>query len=473
MTEQASETAAGKQTVRHLARSSVVAFGVYGAGVGLSYLCQLAIARSVSLESYGIYAYVTAWVTLLGYFAALGFDVSLLRFLPGYRARGNWDLARGVVGYAERRCLATGVAIALAGTGIVVSLRQRLGAELTEAFAVGLAMVPVLALLWVRAAVVRAFGGVLLALAPDRLLRDGLLLVLVGAAVVSSIRPLAAPYVMASALAGAVIGLTFVTWAKARLYVVPGAASSTSAAALWRRTALPLVAIAVAEAAINRTGVVALGWAGDRSGAGIYALIFSVTSVIVLPRIAINTRFAPMVSEFFARSDQPGLQDLIAKGASWTLIGAVCLAVPLFAFGDTILGFFGPGFQTALWPMRILLLSQVVAASAGSQIFLMTMTGQERSAAIIVVLAALANVALTFALVNPYGIAGAATANAITLLLWNIAMGVMICRRLGVIPSVLAVLAGRNRTAMRRDRAARWAGAAGRGSEAADNRGVV
>jgi O-antigen/teichoic acid export membrane protein len=467
------ESGGGPKTARHLARSSVVAFGVYGAGVGLSYLCQLAIARSVSLESYGIYAYVTAWVTLLAYFAALGFDVSLLRFLPSYRTRGIWDLARGVVGYAERRCIATGMGIALVGASAVLLLNQRLGAELSEGFAIGLATVPVLALLWVRAAVVRAFGGVLLALAPDRLLRDGLLLVLVCGAVFSGAGPIGAPYVMASALGSAVIGLAFVTWAKGKLYVVPGAASSTSASTAWRRTALPLVAIAVAEAAINRTGVVALGWVGDTSGAGIYSLIFNVTSVVVLPRIAINTRFAPMVSEFFARSDQAGLQDLIAKGASWTLIGAICLAVPLFTLGDSILGFFGPGFQTAIWPMRILLLSQVTAASAGSQIFLMTMTGQERSAAIVVVLAALANVGLTFALVHPYGIVGAATANAITLLLWNIAMGVVISRRLGVVPSVLAVLAGRNRTAMRPDLAARWAGATGPGDETASNRRTV
>ena len=43
------------------------------------------------------YAYVSAWVTLLGYFSTLGFHVSLLRFVPAYQAREEWALARGVI----------------------------------------------------------------------------------------------------------------------------------------------------------------------------------------------------------------------------------------------------------------------------------------------------------------------------------------------------------------------------------------
>jgi O-antigen/teichoic acid export membrane protein len=439
-----------KATMRRLAWSSVVAFAVYGAGAGVTYLSQLLIARSIGPQSYGIFAYVTAWITILAYLAALGFDVSLLRLVPAYKTYGAWNLVRGVIRYAERRSAAIGCGIVLVGWTITLVLRGRLQWELTQTFLVGFAIVPVLALLWIRAAVVRAFGGVISALAPDRLVRDSLLLIFICWVFFGGWGQISAPVVMTAMLVSALVGLGLVTWTKRRLWpvAIDGDLSihlaTNNPTAEWRRTAFPLVAIAVAEAAINRTGIVALGWGGYTSDAGIYALIFNVTSVVVLPRIAVNTRFAPMVSEFFARGDHAGLQNLITKGASWTLIGAACMAVPLFFLARPILAWFGPGFDAAVTPMQILLLSQVIAASAGSQIFLLTMTGHERSAAVVVVLAALGNFALTIPLIHLYGTTGAAIANAATLLLWNVAMAIIIYRRLGAVPGVLAIFFGRN-----------------------------
>jgi O-antigen/teichoic acid export membrane protein len=103
--------------------------------------------------------------------------------------------------------------------------------------------------------------------------------------------------------------------------------------------------------------------------------------------------------------------------------------------------------------MRVLLVSQVIAASAGSQIFLMTMTGQERSAAIVVVLAALGNFGLTVPLIHLFGMTGAAIANAITLLVWNVAMAAVIQRKLGAVPGMLAIFKGRRAIAKPRDAA--------------------
>jgi O-antigen/teichoic acid export membrane protein len=245
---------------------------------------------------------------------------------------------------------------------------------------------------------------------------------------------------MAATLISALAGLGLITLAKRKSCSFSTRKSRPAYAAVeWRQTALPLVAIAVAEAAINRTGVMSLGWAGYTASAGVYALVFNVTSVVVLPRIAVNTRFAPMVSELFARGNHGGLQELITRAASWTLIGAAGLALPLFFLAEPILAMFGPGFQAAVLPMRVLVISQVIAASAGSQIFLMTMTGQEKSAAIVVVCAALGNFVLTIPLVHLWGTPGAALANAITLLGWNIAMAGIIYQKLRIIPGVLAI----------------------------------
>ena len=146
---------------------------IYAAGAGLTYCAQLVVARAIGAGGYGVYAYVLAWITVLAYVSALGFDVSLLRFVPAYLARPAVPLLRGVIQYASRRVAAVGCGIALIGIAVVLVQFKVLAPALANAFLVGFAVVPIAALLWVYAAVVRGFGGVVSALAPDRMIRDG------------------------------------------------------------------------------------------------------------------------------------------------------------------------------------------------------------------------------------------------------------------------------------------------------------
>jgi len=85
----------GSATVSRVARGGVTAFFVYGAGFGLTYCSQLVIARIVGVDTYGVYAYVFAWMVVLAYFSTLGFDVGLLRFVPAYEAERAWPLLQG------------------------------------------------------------------------------------------------------------------------------------------------------------------------------------------------------------------------------------------------------------------------------------------------------------------------------------------------------------------------------------------
>jgi O-antigen/teichoic acid export membrane protein len=161
--------ALGSGLAAKLARGSVAALAVHDTGAGVTYCAQLAVARAVGADGYGIYAYVLAWLTVLAYISALGFDVSLLRFVPAYLAPRAFDLLRGVIRYATRRAATVGCGIALAGAAIVLLRRGELAPELANTFLVGFAAVPLLALLWIGIAVVRGFGGVVSALTPDRM----------------------------------------------------------------------------------------------------------------------------------------------------------------------------------------------------------------------------------------------------------------------------------------------------------------
>ena len=422
-----------------VARGGVAAFTIHVGGAGLTYGAQLLIARIIGAEGFGIYAYVFAWMTVLAYGAALGFDVAILRFVPAYRTREAWGLLHGVIRFAERSVAALGCAVVVLGASVIWGWGGTLPEGLSRTFLIGLWLAPVWALLWVRSSVVRAFGGVWSALAPDRIVRDGLLLGIVAVAHGALGWRLGAPWVMAATLASAAVGLVIVSLAmRRRMPAVVRRAVSIDASGTWVLVALPLAMLGVAEVAMNRTGTVLLGWFGYTTEAGIYALAFNIAFLTAMPRAALNTLLAPAISDLFTRGDRDALQALATKSAVWTLLGAACIAVPIAVLAEPVLGWFGHGFSAGAPALRILLLGQVIVAGTGSQLYLLTMTGHERSAALIMMASTVGNALVGAACIGPFGLTGIAVTATAMLIAVNAAMAVAIWRFLGLVPGVFA-----------------------------------
>jgi O-antigen/teichoic acid export membrane protein len=435
------DQALGNARIKRVAFGGATAFAIYITSAGVTACSQLLIARLVGADTYGVYAYVIAWMTILAYFSALGFDIALLRFVPAYQTTGAWSLARGVIQYAERRALAVSTFVMLVGASVIMIWSRQFSPELRYTFLAGFILVPVWALLWIRCSIVRAFGGVVMAVVPDKVARDGLLLVLVVLASLVLGRHADAPLVMMATLVGSIGALGLASLAIRRLR--PGVLTiilPEYAAATWRHTAVPLVIIAAAEALLNRTGVVLLGWFGETKEAGIYTLAFNIAFLVVLPRTAINTLFAPTISSLFTRKDQATLQALVTKAASWTLCAAVCIALGLAILAEPILTWFGKDFAAGVPALRILLVGQVIAASFGSQLSVLTMTEHERGAAALLILSAAGNVVASIVFISMLGLIGAAIATAIALIVWNVAMASFISRHLRLLPGVHGML---------------------------------
>jgi O-antigen/teichoic acid export membrane protein len=429
----------GSAPIKTVGFGGVTAFAIFIAGAGVTACAQLLVARLVGAEIYGIYAYVIAWMTILAYFSALGFDIALLRFVSAYQTTGEWSFARGVIRYAERRTLAVSIVVMLMGILAVVIWPRPLSAELRNTFLVGFILVPLWASSCVRCAIVRAFGGVVLALVPDKVVRDGMMLILVVLANLWLGRNINAPMVMIATLVSSVVALGLASGAMVKLR--PGALTQSPheyAAAVWRRTAVPLMIITAAEALLNRSGVVLLGWLGETRQAGIYSLAFNIAFLVVLPRTAVNTLFAPAISSLFAQKDHATLQALVTQAATWTLCGAASIALALAVLAEPILAWFGKDFVEGVPALRILLLGQVVAASYGSQLSVMTMTEHERGAAALLVLSALVNV-VAIVFINMFSLNGAAIATTIALIGWNMAMASFIRRHLRLQPGILGM----------------------------------
>jgi O-antigen/teichoic acid export membrane protein len=427
--------AAGSETdlTGRLARASLWSFVIYVGGAGLTGLAQLVIARTVGAASYGIYSYVLAWMTLLSYVATLGFSMVLLRYVPAYGAKGQWPLARGVIRFAFRRSFLVAMAIAICGIAIVLSLATNVQHEMTVSLAIGLATVPLVTLYVLGGSTVRAFGGVISAIAPERLGRDGLMLAIVLLAAAFSVTPPDATTVLGALLISSVVTAGLLLWSVLKLWPSQlRSAEPAYAPSDWWQLAFPVMIMTGLDVLLNRAGLMLLVWTGDTHAAGVFALGLNLALLLILPRMAVGTFFAPNVSRLHASQDESALQRLFARATVLSVAGTITLALPLLLLTEPLLRFFGDDFVAAAPITQVLIAGQVLVAAMGPQQSLLTMTGRERVAAALMVLGVFINVLGCVIGIALYGGMGAAVATAATNVIWNGAMAIYISKRVNM-----------------------------------------
>lgn len=430
---------------RRLLHASIFALLVYIGGAGLTSMAQLGIARLVGATSYGTYSYALAWSTVLATLSTLGFNMSLLRFVPEYRAAGRWDLARGVITFALSWSLSAAMLAGLTGASLVAFSGEN-HQELQRAMLLAMAAVPLMTACTLGASLIRAFGGVVSALLPERVARDGLLLALVGGAAFSGWVTLDAPFAMMAVVTSSAVTamLVLATAIKLRPTDLQNARASYSGR-LWRSVIPPTVLITGLDAFVSRTGVMLLGWTGRVHEAGIFALCLNVAMLVGLSNVAVSTMFSPTAADLHARGDHEGLQRLFSRAAVLSFSGALALALALLVVTEPLLSWFGEDFAVGAPIARILIMGYLCNAVCGPQLNLLTMTKNEWAAATTMVGGSVTAVVACAAGIAMDGATGAAVGFTLALVVWNLAMATNIRKRLNILPGlVFAALALRS-----------------------------
>jgi len=95
--------------------------------------------------------------------------------------------------------------------------------------------------------------------------------------------------------------------------------------------------------------------------------------------------------------------------------------------------------------MTILIVGKLIGIAMGPVVLLLTMTGNERYAAIGVGIGAALNVILNAFFIPMWGIEGAAIATTCSIILWNSILAIWVYKRLGIHATVLGRVNLRNK----------------------------
>lgn len=416
-------------------QSAAGTFALRVVATAATLLLNVLIARLLGPEGFGQVSYVLAWANLLAVPAILGMDVLVLRSVAAWTAQQRWAELKGLLRFSFWSVIAASSLVAVAAAGFNM-LR---GDELwSPAFAVGMALVPLIAVIRLNQGAMRGFHRIVQGQLAELVTRPiaTLFLIAVGAALFGHM--LDATGVLIAYVAGALSAVMLGVFLLNRAIPAPmRAAATTIRPRSWVLTALPLLLIGGVQVANRQVDVVMVGALAGAESAGIYTAAARGAELISFVLFAVNAGLAPRVSRLFILGDLAALQSLVTRAARYTVLATIPLALALIAFGSTFLGFFGPAFVLGVPALAIMAVAQVLNAAAGSVVVILTMTGQGTVTAIGVGVGLIVNVALNAILVPALAHTGAAVAASASLLTWNAILVVMLRQRLGLDSTVI------------------------------------
>ncbi len=410
-----------RQVITSTASSAAVAGAGELISAVLKYATNIVMTNIVSQSIYGIYITVYTAASLVGFITTLGLDNTTVRFLSTYRAKGEYDLAAGLLRFVVWMTLISGLlsgALFYLSATLLVRLVYHDDAYTLPLKEVAL-LIPLIALQPVLANGLIALKQIKWKICTDRLTQPAVSLILMGIFYLLGLRLEALIIAtICGFLASVITGQVLLRKASKLLICdsLPRYERKT-----WLRFALPLSFSSFIYSILNSTDVLFLAAFSTAAQVGLYAAADRVSFLVLMPLIALNTIFSPLIAEYHARGEYKQLASLAKLVTKW----AFSLSLPVFlcfcVFREAILSIFSKSYISAGSVLMILSLANFIVAAVGSTGDLLLMTGHARTILANTTVAIMANIGLSFLLIPRFNIIGAAIASALALVIPSVA----------------------------------------------------
>lgn len=402
------------------------------------YAFALIVARATDAEGAGEVLWSLALVNILSLLCRLGFDTTILYFVPRWRTTRSPEKARGLI----RTTLTVTFGV---GTGVAVAYFLATWGTIDPLLAVS--RIAMLALPF--QALTQQIGST-----GQAHYRVSWLLLQRAAVPGLTTLTVASYWVVAPAMTPETV---------AALYLTSAAACALTAVLLLRRLvsreyhgALPMLTrgalrpaysyslrtwpTAVLNYAFANVDTLLLGVLATAVDAGIYSAAAKTAAFVGYVLLGSNAAFAPHISDAFGRQQLPRLQADYRRMTRFTLIGTMPLAAILILEGDHVLGMFGNQFVVGYTPLVVLCLGHLISAATGAVGYLLGMTGRQ-TLALVTNVAVFATALVGYAIAIPrWGVMGAAVVTAAAVALRNVGMLLWVVTRVRVRPDPAVAL---------------------------------
>lgn len=198
------------------------------------------------------------------------------------------------------------------------------------------------------------------------------------------------------------------------------------------RIALPMLMTYLAFAINNSADVFILKAYGvGTDQVGIYKSGTNISMLAATLLVALNTTVQPKMTQLYAQNNMEEVKRIAVKSSKLIFLLSLPVFVILIFFSKYVMWLYGEEFMIGAMSLSVLTIGQVVNTICGPVAQLLNGTGYHKQFRNISFLGMAVNLIMNILLVPKFGILGAAIANSISMVLWNIVGTIYIKKRFG------------------------------------------
>jgi O-antigen/teichoic acid export membrane protein len=422
---------------QRLKKVVIPSFAIQSTTIILGFLTSFLLAKGLGPDKYGVFAFSFSFVLPLVSFASLGIGVLIVREIPYIQTKGTPGLLKGLHFWTLRLVLGLCVLLTLGIIAVAYFFPQLLNQKYTISLMIAAGIVPFYGLMNYYSALLRGSGHILPSQIADNLVRPVFFMLALLFLYFS-------PNMFTTYTAMIVNILAF---AAAMMYSstmfyksvpIKGITAEYDTSRWW----MGIASLSLFNGILSldsRIDILMLGFIKDSAQVGIYSIAHKVAMALYFFLSVMNTITAPSVSRLYHSGQKEKLQEMLSKTMRYVMMLTVPACIILIVFSKYIMLYFGKEYEQGQTALIILCVTQLISVAFGSVGIVTMMTGHEKYNSIATFISIVINIAGNLILTPLMGVNGTAISAAISILVWNIYLTIIVRKKVGVSPWVLAI----------------------------------
>lgn len=396
-------------------RSALIVFALRVFSAALAYIMQVILARWMGASEYGIFIVVWTLVIILSVFSGLGFSVSLLRFIPEYLEKKQYELLNGLLFSARFLVLLSSTTIAILGISIAWLFSDFISNIYILPLYIIAICLPMHTYTGMLEGIARAHDWQLKAMVPDFICRPLLVLFYMLVALLLDYPPTAVTACIVTIAAVWTVTFFQAIMMEVSLHKVRHPAPRELQIKSWLLVSIPMLAVDGFFQLITSSDVILIGLWLSPDQVGIYFAASRTLALMHFVYYAVRAASAPRMARLYHANDMNGLRDFVGSAAKMTFWPTVLMAAFIMIVGPFLLTLFGEGFSEGTPILYILVVGVLARAAVGPVDALLTLSGHQNTCAKIYASVFVVNLALNTILIPTLGLYGAALATTLVI----------------------------------------------------------
>ncbi|RWX74372.1 lipopolysaccharide biosynthesis protein [Neorhizobium lilium] len=414
-------------------RQALTAFLIRILSAAIAFVSQIVLARVMGEFEYGIFAFVWVIVVLAGNLSCLGFHTSIIRFLHQHRVEGDLPAVRGLTLAARLIALASSSTVGCLGLLFLHLFGDRMEAYYLIPVSLAFFTMPMIALGDVLDGTARSAGWTAMALSPTYLFRPTLILLFMLLAIWMGAPHTAVTAMEAALVATYVSTLSQLVRVSLRLRRLHGHGPRQFALGAWLRYSLPLFLVDGIGFLLTNADVVVVGLYLPPDQVGIYYAAAKTIVLVQFVYFSVKAAAGPRFSALLAEGDTQTLAGFAVQTTRWVFWPSLAVGLAALAAGQFLLSLFGPGFTAGYSLMAILFCGILAKAMVGPGEVLLSMAGRQKLCVLLYAVTLSAGILFYVLLIPRFGLAGAAMATALAMMVEAVLLHIAVRRTLGIV----------------------------------------